>query len=184
MDCLEFLARFSEYYDGQVDAAFHREMASHEAACPQCQKYARTLREGTGLLRSGADLDVPPDFRARLGHRLFHVDDGAALPGDPRGSAASALSLLAVACLLTLAAWAPSLTGPPTVELPALVVAEPPPPSSTAPPGGSTFTGGLSLYPSGEFQDGIWGDAHALLFEYSSLSERRRGPDLGRTGVQ
>jgi hypothetical protein len=70
------------------------------------------------------------------------------------------------------------------VDLPAVVVATPSPPSFRPVSGSPTFPRTFPLHRTGEFQDGIWGDTHTLLFEYSSLSERRRDLDLVRTGTQ
>jgi hypothetical protein len=87
---------------------------------------------------------------------------------------------MAVALLLAFVAWTPSVrTATPSVDLPALVVAAPSPPASfTRRSQGPTFSRSLSLYPASEFQDGFWGDPHRLLFEFTTLSERRRDPSF------
>ncbi len=184
MDCPDFLERFSEFMDGQAREDLVREMEDHEAVCPRCRRYARTLHEGRELLRSLPTLEVSPDFRARLDHRIFHIEDGAEIARESLGSGATTFSILTVASLLALAAWAPFIASDPTLELPAVVVARPSAPSFTFVPRKPTFSRGPSVFSSTGFQEGIWGDAHSLLFEYSILSGRRRDPDPARTGVQ
>jgi len=184
MDCPDYLERFSEYADGYAGEDLRREMEDHRAVCPRCREYHRALREGTELLRSLPPLDVSPDFHARLDHRIFHIEDGATIARETLGSGATVVAILAVASLLTLAAWAPFLTAPPMVDLPAVVAVPPHAPAFTLPPPGPRFTRSLSAFSNAGFQEGIWGEAHSLLFQYSVLSERRRGFDPARSGVQ
>jgi hypothetical protein len=93
-------------------------------------------------------------------------------------------SVLSVAALIAAAAWAPSVRQPPAaVELPAVVVAEPPAASFTPTGTTPTFPRNMSIFTTTEFQDGIWGDSHNLLREYSPILEHRRQP-LIRVGIE
>jgi hypothetical protein len=185
MECSEYVAVSSEFRDGRTKRELSKKIEAHLSVCPRCRKYQHALEEGVGLLRTLPDLEVPADFRARLVHRIYHIEDGASIARESLGSGATTLSLFAVALLLAVAAWTPR-TGVvrPSIELPPVVVAAPPPPSFTPTPRRSTFPRGPSVFTAAGFQDGPWGDTHRVLFEYSSLSERRRSAVLSRVGIQ
>jgi len=185
MKCSEYLSISSEFRDGRTQAGVATEIEAHLASCPVCHRHQAALREGVDLLRSLPDLDVPPDFKARLEHRIFHIEDGAIIAREAVGSGATTLAVVGVALLLALAAWAPRVgILEPALELPVVVVSAPPPRTFTPGPRRPTFPGGPSVFTTAGFQDGPWGDTHQILFNYSSLSERRRSSVLTGVGVQ
>ena len=185
MECKEFLARFSDYVDGRAEAGVARAIEAHRDTCQQCRHYSTTLEAGRELLRSLPPLDVPEDFRPRLHHRILHVEDGRSIQRQSSNSGATIASVLAVATLVATAAWAPVLGhGSPTVDLPPVVVEAPPEATFTPPRSTPTFPGNMSLFSTTEFQDGIWGDPHDLLREYSPILERRREQALIRVGIE
>jgi len=185
MKCSEYLALSSEFRDGQIQAGISAEIEAHLGSCPMCHRHQEALREGVDLLRSIPGLDVSVDFRARLEHRIFHIEDGALIAREAVGSGATTLAVVGVAVLLALAAWAPRAgILEPAVELPAVVVSAPAPRIFTASHRRPTFPGGPSVFTTAGFQDGPWGDTHQILFRYSSLSERRRTSVLTGVGVQ
>ena len=185
MDCSEFLARSSEWLDGRISPEEHEAMEVHASRCPECQRYGRTLAKGLELLRSLPPIEVPTDFQPRLTHRIYHLADGSSIARESLGSGATTIAIMAVAALLAFVAWTPRVGNSGAgLELPAIVVARPPAPTFTPRPRRPTFSRGSSLFTSVDFQDGLWGDTHQTLFEYSSLSGRRRGSSLSRVGLQ
>jgi hypothetical protein len=186
MDCQQFLARFSEFFDGRAEAGVLEEMEAHRACCERCRRYSYILETGGNLLRGLPALDVPPDFRPRLDHRIFHLEDGASIAKQSLTSGARMVSVVAVAVFVALSAWAPTMSRsePVAVELPAVVVADPPAPSFTPNEPKPTFPRNLSIFTTTEFQDGIWGDPHDLLREYSPILDRRRTQPLVRVGIE
>lgn len=185
MECQAFLSRFSEFLDGRVEPSVAEEMEAHLAACPRCRRYSETLLAGRDLLKSLPSLDVPSDFRPRLDHRIFHVEDGESIARQSMGTGATTVSVLALAVLVALSAWAPAFQlMDPTVELPPVVAEEPSVPSFTPEGPTPTFRRNLPIFTTTEFQDGIWGDSHDLLREYSPTLERRRGQALLRVGIE
>jgi hypothetical protein len=185
MDCRQYLARFSDYFDGQVEAGVADEMETHRSTCERCARYSRTLESGREILRALPSMDVPSDFRPRLDHRIFHLEDGASIARQSLGSGATMVSVLAIAVLTTLSAWAPAVSSSDeAVELPTLVVVEPPAPSFTPVEPNPTFPRNLSIFTTTEFQDGIWGDSHDLLRDYSRILERRRDQAHLRVGIE
>lgn len=185
MDCQEYLRQFSDHHDGLTDAELSKAMEEHRSTCVSCRRYAETLESGAGALRSLPTLEVPADFRARLDHRIFHIEDGPSIAKESLGTGATTVSILAVAAVLAVAAWAPVVGSPvPMPELPPVVVQRPPPPTPSPEAARPAFSGSRSPFGTSEFREGIWGDPHQLLREYSSLSARRRSGAVVRTGSQ
>ena len=185
MDCQEYLRTFSDDLDGLADAEISLAMEQHRSACADCRRYSEILEAGAGALRSLPALELPPDFRARLDHRIFHIEDGPSIARESLGTGATTVSILALAALLAVSAWAPVVgTGRPMSELPALIVEGPIPPTLSPDSARTTFHRSRSLFVTTEFREGIWGDSHELLREYSSLSERRRAETAVRVGSQ
>ena len=185
MDCKEYLARFSEFYDQRTDAAVSQEMEAHRAGCLGCGRYSETLESGTQILRALPPLEIAVDFRPRLDHRIYHLEDGASIARESLGTGATSVSVLAIAILVALSAWSPVVTVTTAApELPAVVVAEPPTPAFTLGSTTPTFSKSLSLFSDPEFQDAVWGSSHQVLFEYSPISDRRRNQAAMRLGSQ
>ena len=185
MQCAEYLALSSEFRDGLTREPQVGEIEAHLASCPDCRRYHLALEKGVDLLRALPPLDVPDDFKPRLRHRIYHLEDGATIVRESQGSGATTFSVMALAVFFAFIAWAPRAGAEgPSVELPPVVVGGPPHRAFTPSPRKSTFPKSPSLFTTADFQDGPWGDTRQLLFEYSSLSERRRGSSLSRVGIQ
>jgi len=185
MQCSEFQVLSFEARDGRIDGNREGELEIHLAACPRCRRFQDALEKGVELLRSLPSLDVPDDFRPRLSHRIYHIEDGASIARETLGSGATTLSVVGVAILLAFAAWTPRTgIGGTSLELPAVVVDQPPTRSFTPSHRRPTFPRRPSFFTTADFQDGPWGDAHRVLFQYSSLSGRYRNPSLSRMGIQ
>lgn len=186
MDCSEYLEHASEFLDGRAEESLAGRIDGHLSRCPRCRRHNTILEEGLRLLQTLPEIDIPSDFQPRLDHRIFHLEDGSSLAREHLGSGVTAVSVLTMAVLMAFAAWTPRMSGSDrtALELPAVVVNERPERSFTPRARPPTFSRGLSLFTTADFQEGVWGDTHQLLFEYSSLSARRRGPGLTRTGLQ
>lgn len=164
MTCNEFVAGFSDYYDGTADPAVFQDAEQHLADCAACRRYRRVVESGAEALR---DLPIPElreDFVPRLQHRLYHVDQDAVLRKHRTASGTTVLTVCGISVFLSGLAWSPTLRpSAPDVELPPIVVSRPP----AARPAG---------YPIGTWggratavQRGLWDDAHRLFLEYSRL---------------
>ncbi|HLU24740.1 MAG TPA: zf-HC2 domain-containing protein [Longimicrobiales bacterium] len=116
MTCQEFLARYSDYLDEQLEPLEAALCRAHMERCPSCARYDRVLRRGLALVRELPQIEPSSDFMPRLQHRLYHVDDD--LEMGRRASGASAMVTLAIAGMLAAVAWSPLIrTEPVTVEL-------------------------------------------------------------------
>jgi hypothetical protein len=101
-------------------------------------------------------------------------------------SGTTGLAMVGMAILLTAVAWSPALRpSPPTVELEPIVVSRPP--VVYRPRASTVFSTAFrtSPRPHTVTTAGLWDDAHALLFEYSRLSQRyARRSSLWRSGLE
>lgn len=175
MECSEFLQRFSEYHDGSLDEASAIRFDGHLRGCPSCRRYRQVVEKGGELVRSLDPVDVPEDFRPRLQHRIYHVEDGDALHGAGGSSGVTSATALGMAVLLALVAWSPTLHAPePEVELQPIAAA---PPTERAPRPAASLERPLVLQPVQRVDFGddreLWARSHELLFQFSSLYQER-----------
>ena len=185
MDCQEFLALFSEFIDGRAGEGVSTEMEAHRSACDRCRHYSKTFEAGRELLRGLPAPEMDSDFHQLLDHRISHQEELASLASPALRSGATIPSILAVAVLVAVSAWAPTMgVGDQEVDLPAVVVAEPPVPSFTPAGLNPTLPRSRSFFTTTEFQDGIWADAHDLFREFSPVLDNRRARPLVRVGIE
>jgi hypothetical protein len=125
IDCNAFIARYSEFRDGELSWAEGEEMREHVDECPTCAHYHRVVMRGTDVFRALPELEVSDDFGDRLRWRLYQADDEMrrerAMAG-PRQAAGT----LAIAAVITIAAWVPLMHSQPRVgQLPAVAATAP-----------------------------------------------------------
>ncbi len=182
MTCTEFVDCFSGYYDGTAPEALILDAEEHLEGCATCRRYRHVMDRGAELLRALPEPEVVEDFAPRLQHRLYHVDQEAALRSHTN-SGTTALALVGMAVLLAAAAWSPAFRSTvPTVELEPIVVSRPP---------HRAMLRSFTAFPTHFGQQppvtnaGLWDDASALLFRHSRLYQRygSRSPLL-RTGLE
>ncbi len=184
MTCSDFVACLSEYLDGMASEEDHREVEDHLTSCPSCRRYYDVVVRGVELLRTLPEPELTRDFVPRLKHRIYHVDERSLLDGHA-SSAAPGLTVMAMAVVLAVVAWAPTLKpAAPEVELPAIEVSSPPsaPRYRMAP--AYPFNAGRSSWARGRAGSparsaGLWDDAPRLFFQYSGLSRRYRSTVKG-----
>ena len=182
MTCSDFLQDFSDYVDGGGSRDFRERAANHLDTCASCRRYLHVYERGTDLLRASPRPDVPRDFRPRLRHRIYHIEDGPALSPATTGSATTAVTVLGMAALLVLAAWSPLLLDQDTeVAVSPIVVTRP----ATSPlglraVGSADLLDGTRGY---SVRAGVAGGANTLLFQYSPLASSRVRPRVTRAGL-
>lgn len=175
MTCSDFIRNFSDYIDGKGDSGLREKAERHLDGCADCSRYVDVFERGRRLLRGFPEVEVSDDFRPRLRHRIYHIEDRAALEASS-GSAATAATALAMAVLVVLAAWSPMMTGNPSVDLAPIVVTTPPPRPVGLRPTALLGTPAAGLrFP--EAASNVWDGRGRLLFQYSPLA---RGTGLSR----
>ena len=64
--CRELVSQFSEYIDGELEAALCAQLEAHLAECPNCQVMIDTVRKTITLYHSSGTPELPPDVQGRL----------------------------------------------------------------------------------------------------------------------
>lgn len=181
VECSEFLSRFSEFCDAQTESRLRRRVEAHLEHCEKCARYERTVASGTALLQTLPRVTVSESFRPTLEHRLLHLEDENALARTAAASAVPVLTAVAMAIVLAIIAWSPTL-GRSTAEvnLAPIVVSGPPSREPALVTGTRSFA---PWKPALSLETGLWSDSNALLYEYSPMRERYRAEGLlRRTG--
>jgi anti-sigma factor RsiW len=102
--CDDVVASHSDYLDGLLPAHEAARVQWHLASCASCARYDRVVRRGGELLRDLPAITPSDDFADRLQHRIYHLQDAAAVSGPRAGGAAATF---AVASVIALLAWSP-----------------------------------------------------------------------------
>lgn len=135
MTCREFLARHSDYLDGELTSEDAARVAAHAAACPSCARYDRVLRRGLALVRQATP--VEPTYEPYIG-----LQEHLARAGGRRPSSGGAvLATLAVAGVVAMLAWTVRLDSPDGYASRPAVEMEPPLLDAAIPWGGSDLSG-------------------------------------------
>lgn len=168
MNCSEFVARFTDYVDGDAPPADVEAMEEHLGGCESCRRYRTVVEHGAALLRSLPAPELQEDFEPRLQHRLYHVQEERSL-SEHATSRTPAFAVFGIAVLLTAVAWSPLLRGSaPVVQLEPIVVDRAPTAPRVRPVNGERRP--LELRPAPALDAGLWEDTR--LYEYSPLSRR------------
>ncbi|MDH5590865.1 MAG: zf-HC2 domain-containing protein [Gemmatimonadota bacterium] len=190
MKCSEILEHFSDYLDGVASSPMRAEIEAHLSECGDCQRYRDVVDRGVAILRDLPGAPLRDDFRPRLRHRIYHLDDERILDGGAT-SATTAVTALGMAAVLLLAAWSPALrSAPPTVRLLPIAATAPRIPAvrpMRLPQVREGFLTAATVRPAsiGSVRTELWEDAHLLLQEYSPVSRQYRGQaSLLRTGLE
>ncbi len=89
MNCTEFLAKLTDYFDGQIDPALLLEVKEHLGSCHHCEVVVSTTQQTISIYRHHQPYDFPQDLserlRAAVMKRCFEV---APVQPEKRGRAA------------------------------------------------------------------------------------------------
>ena len=66
MNCTDFLAKLTDYFDGQIDPALLNEVKEHLSSCHHCEVVVDTTRKTIDIYRGQEPYDFPEDVAARL----------------------------------------------------------------------------------------------------------------------
>ena len=127
MLCKEFIEGHTRYRDGMLTTEERERFDAHMETCASCRRYETVLSRGIAMWRALPRVEAAPDFRPRLQHRLFHVDDEGKLPFRRQIGRAAAI-VIATAGLVSLGVSSRAQPLRIDVGLPPLTV-EPPQPA-------------------------------------------------------
>ena len=211
MKCSEFLDRYTDFHDGELAPEESDTFRGHMTACAACQRYNEVLARGVDLLRTLSETRPGEDFRARLRHSIYTMQE------ERRRRRLLRSSVRTVPLLGALAAFGAVLAGltlgeeTPSVDLSPIIAGRPSPgagaplplPVSSpllpgaersplaAPPGirvlGASRAPGRAIRTSAQGAGWglpapeLWSGANELLYRSSSLYLRYRSPGFVRT---
>ena len=66
MNCTEFLAKLTDYFDGQIDPALLAEVKEHLGACHHCEVVVSTTQQTISIYRAHETYDFPDELATRL----------------------------------------------------------------------------------------------------------------------
>lgn len=146
MDCIDFLARYSDYDDSLLSPSELEGFQAHLSRCASCARYDRVLRKGRMLARQRSPLQGGEEFMPRLHRRLWQERTRRRRPAPP--TMGGLASVLAGVTVVLTAFWVVTLLdearGPGLAADAAFHVAEPVVPEAAGP----TFDGaGWAMLP-------------------------------------
>ena len=66
MNCTEFLAKLTDYFDGQIDPDLLAEVKQHLCSCHHCEVVVDTTRKTIDIYRGHEPYDLPERVSNRL----------------------------------------------------------------------------------------------------------------------
>ncbi len=66
MNCTDFLAKLTDYFDGHIDAALLAEVKEHIGSCHHCEVVVDTTRKTIDVYRGNQVYELPEDIAARM----------------------------------------------------------------------------------------------------------------------
>ncbi len=66
MNCTEFLAKLTDYFDGQIDPSLLAEVKAHLGTCHHCEVVVDTTRKTIDVYRGAASYEFPEELACRL----------------------------------------------------------------------------------------------------------------------
>ena len=181
MKCNHFLLRYSDFRDGALPSGAAQRCSEHLAGCPTCRRYDDVVSRGTDVLREGPSPGLSEDFRARLQHSLYALEEDRRRRRIPKGGT-GASSFIAVAAVLAALVVTPLLRENRVfVDLPPIVVEAP---SAPGEPSVFTTSNFERSTPEPLETPDLWTQSNALLYRYSSRYLRQREPGLVLTGLR
>lgn len=66
MNCTDFLAKLTDYFDGQIDPDLLAEVKQHLGTCHHCEVVVNTTRKTIDIYRGQQAYEFPEDLSTRL----------------------------------------------------------------------------------------------------------------------
>jgi len=122
MECAEFLERYSEFLDGEIEASRVPAFQHHIVSCSGCAEYDRVVRRGLRLVRELEPPEATPDIVPQLQRRFLDTSERSPWIEYTRAAVVAGATTLAILA----AASIPNLrSNGQTVQLPPVVVDAP-----------------------------------------------------------
>jgi anti-sigma factor RsiW len=66
VNCTDFLAKLTDYFDGQIDPALLAEVKEHIGSCHHCEVVVDTTRKTIDVYRGNQVYELPEELAARM----------------------------------------------------------------------------------------------------------------------
>ena len=66
MNCTDFLAKLTDYFDGQIDSTLLIEVKQHLSSCHHCEVVVDTTRKTIDIYRGQQPYEFPEELANRL----------------------------------------------------------------------------------------------------------------------
>jgi anti-sigma factor RsiW len=66
VNCTDFLAKLTDYFDGRIDPDLLAEVKQHLCSCHHCEVVVDTTRKTIDIYRGNEHYDLPEDVSTRL----------------------------------------------------------------------------------------------------------------------
>lgn len=66
MNCTDFLAKLTDYFDGQIDPALWAEVKEHLDTCHHCEVVVDTTRKTIDVYRDDKSYELPESLHERM----------------------------------------------------------------------------------------------------------------------
>ena len=66
MNCTEFLAKLTDYFDGQIDPELLAEVKEHLGVCQHCEVVVSTTQQTISIYRAHETYEFPDELASRL----------------------------------------------------------------------------------------------------------------------
>ena len=82
MNCTEFLAKLTDYFDGQIDPTLLAEVKQHLCSCHHCEVVVDTTRKTIDIYRGHESYNLPEDVSNRLRTAIMERCKACEKPAD------------------------------------------------------------------------------------------------------
>lgn len=72
MTCTEFLAKMTDYFDGEVDASLLAEIRAHLDECDHCEILVNTTRQTIQIYRDHQVYEISAEVREKTISSILH----------------------------------------------------------------------------------------------------------------
>ena len=97
MNCTEFLAKLTDYFDGQLDPELLEEVKEHLGTCHHCEVIVDTTRMTIDVYRSHEPYDFPEELSTRLCSAVMERCRGSLADADAAAASSTAEAVSASA---------------------------------------------------------------------------------------
>jgi len=82
VNCTEFLAKLTDYFDGQIDPDLLAEVKQHLCTCHHCEVVVDTTRKTIDIYRGHESYNLPEDVSTRLRAAIMERCKACGKPED------------------------------------------------------------------------------------------------------